>query len=375
MGSNLQLNNQIEDYINNHSLTLHPVQNEIIKYNENLGKIKKMQISVSQCHFLHLIVKILNPKNILEIGTFTGLSTLTMALAIKENSFITALDKNEETSKIAKKFFYKANVGDKIKMLVNNANASLEEIIESKKYFDLIFIDADKENYINYFQKSLSIINKSGVIIIDNVLWYGDVADSNKKDRLTVKIREFNSFVKNNKIVENLILPIGDGLSVCRTLCRQGDKTPILILTARHQVSDRVSGLDAGADDYLAKPFALDELLARIRALLRRNASDTKSKSYVVSNLVLNIETRQVLREGRELDLTKTEFDLLELLMRNENVVLTREMIYDEIWGFDFETNSKSLDVYVGYLRRKVDNDPSQKLIHTIRGIGYCLRK
>ncbi len=218
MGSNLQLNNQIEDYINKHSLTLHPVQNEIIKYNENLGKIKKMQISVSQCHFLHLIVKILNPKNILEIGTFTGLSTLTMALAIKENSFITALDKNEETSKIAKKFFYKANVGDKIKMLVNNANASLEEIIESKKYFDLIFIDADKENYINYFQKSLSIINKSGVIIIDNVLWYGDVADSNKKDRLTVKIREFNSFVKNNKIVESLILPIGDGLSVCRKL-------------------------------------------------------------------------------------------------------------------------------------------------------------
>ena len=171
------------------------------------------------------------------------------------------------------------------------------------------------------------------------------------------------------------MMPILDGLSVCRTLRRQGDKTPILILTARHQVSDRVSGLDAGADDYLAKPFALDELLARIRALLRRNASDTKSKSYVVSNLVLNIETRQVLREGRELDLTKTEFDLLELLMRNENVVLTREMIYDEIWGFDFETNSKSLDVYVGYLRRKVDNDPSQKLIHTIRGIGYCLRK
>ena len=218
MGSNLQLNNQIEDYINNHSLKLHPVQNEIIKYNEDLGEIKKMQISVSQCHFLHLIIKILNPKNILEIGTFTGLSTLTMALAIKEDSFITALDKNEETSKIAKNFFYKANVGDKIKILVNNANASLEEIVESKKYFDLIFIDADKENYINYFQKSLSIINKSGVIIIDNVLWYGDVADSNKKDRLTVKIREFNSFVKKNKIVESLILPIGDGLSVCRKL-------------------------------------------------------------------------------------------------------------------------------------------------------------
>ena len=186
---------------------------------------------------------------------------------------------------------------------------------------------------------------------------------------------EIASVTPPDLYILDVMMPILDGLSVCRTLRRQGDKTPILILTARHQVSDRVSGLDAGADDYLAKPFALDELLARIRALLRRNASDTKSKSYIVSNLVLNIETRQVLREGRELDLTKTEFDLLELLMRNENVVLTREMIYDEIWGFDFETNSKSLDVYVGYLRRKVDNDPSQKLIHTIRGIGYCLRK
>mgnify|MGYP001212397878 FL=1 len=186
---------------------------------------------------------------------------------------------------------------------------------------------------------------------------------------------EIASVTPPDLYILDVMMPILDGLSVCRTLRRQGDKTPILILTARHQVSDRVSGLDAGADDYLAKPFALDELLARIRALLRRNASDTKSKSYVVSNLVLNIETRQVLREGRELDLTKTEFDLLELLMRNENVVLTREMIYEDIWGFNFETNSKSLDVYVGYLRRKVDNDPSQKLIHTIRGIGYCLRK
>ena len=186
---------------------------------------------------------------------------------------------------------------------------------------------------------------------------------------------EIASVTPPDLYILDVMMPILDGLSVCRTLRRQGDKTPILILTARHQVSDRVSGLDAGADDYLAKPFALEELFARIRALLRRNPSDTKSKSYVVSNLVLNIETRQVLREGRELDLTKTEFDLLELLMRNENVVLTREMIYDDIWGFNFETNSKSLDVYVGYLRRKVDNDPSQKLIHTIRGIGYCLRK
>ncbi len=218
MGSNLQLNSQIENYINNYSIDLHPVQKEIIKYNEKLGEIKKMQISVSQCHLLHFIIKITNPKNILEIGTFTGLSTLTMALASNDDTSITALDKNKETSKTARSFFDKANLSKKINLLVNNAKKSLEDLVNSNKYFDMVFIDADKENYIDYFEKSLKITNKSGIIITDNVLWYGDVANEDKNDRLTVKIREFNSYIKKNNKVESLILPIGDGLSICRKL-------------------------------------------------------------------------------------------------------------------------------------------------------------
>ena len=218
MGSNLQLNNQIEEYINNHSIRLHPVQYEIIKYNETLGEIKKMQVSISQCHFLHLIVKIINPKNILEIGTFTGLSALTMGLAMADNSKLTALDKNKETSDVAISFFKKAKIDNKISLLINNAIVSLEDLNSKKKKFDLIFIDADKENYINYFDKALNILDKNGIMVVDNVLWYGDVADQNKKDRLTLKIREFNKFIKNDNRVESLILPIGDGLSVCRKI-------------------------------------------------------------------------------------------------------------------------------------------------------------
>ena len=218
MGSNLQLNNQIEEYINNHSIKLHPVQYEIIKYNETLGEIKKMQISISQCHFLHLIVKIINPKNILEIGTFTGLSALTMGLAMADNSKLTALDKNKETSDVAISFFKKAKIDNKISLLIDNAIVSLEELYKQKKKFDLIFIDADKENYINYFDKAYNILDKNGIMVVDNVLWYGDVADQNKKDRLTLKIREFNKFIKDDNRVESLILPIGDGLSVCRKI-------------------------------------------------------------------------------------------------------------------------------------------------------------
>ena len=216
MGSNLNLNYQIEEYINSHSIKLHPVQYEIIKYNETLGEIKKMQISISQCHFLHLIVKIIKPKNILEIGTFTGLSALTMGLAMDANSKLTALDKNKETSDVAMSFFKKAKIDNKINLLINNAIVSLDDLHNQKKKFDFIFIDADKENYINYFNNSLNILNNNGIIVVDNVLWYGDVADQNKNDRLTLKIREFNKFVKDDNRVESLILPIGDGLSVCR---------------------------------------------------------------------------------------------------------------------------------------------------------------
>ncbi len=218
MGSNLQINKEIEKYINDNSLKLHPVQREIIKYNENLGEIKKMQISISQCHFLHLIIKIYNPTNILELGTFTGLSTLTMGLAMNKNAFLTAIDKNKDTSNIAKNFFIKAKLEKKINLIVRNANESIKDLIKNKKIYDLIFIDADKENYINYFENSLKLLNKSGLIITDNVLWYGDVVDKNKNDKLTKIIREFNSFVYNDHRVESLILPLGDGLSVCRKI-------------------------------------------------------------------------------------------------------------------------------------------------------------
>ena len=218
MGSNLQINKEIEKYINDNSLKLHPVQREIMEYNENLGEIKKMQISISQCHFLHLIIKIYNPTNILELGTFTGLSTLTMGLAMNKNAFLTAIDKNMDTSNIAKNFFIKAKLEKKINLIVRNANESIKDLIKNKKIYDLIFIDADKENYINYFENSLKLLNKSGLIITDNVLWYGDVVDKNKNDKLTKIIREFNSFVYNDHRVESLILPLGDGLSVCRKI-------------------------------------------------------------------------------------------------------------------------------------------------------------
>jgi len=173
----------------------------------------------------------------------------------------------------------------------------------------------------------------------------------------------------------DVMMPYVDGLSVCRTLRHRGDATPILVLTARHLVTDRVAGLDAGADDYLAKPFALDELLARIRALLRRGTTATTNGVLEVDGIRLDQKARKVTREGETIGLTKTEFDLLELLVLNVGIVLTRDTIYDLIWGYNFETNSKSLDVYIGYLRRKINVDGSPNLIHTIRGVGYCLRE
>ncbi|MFV2039578.1 MAG: response regulator transcription factor [Acidimicrobiales bacterium] len=170
-------------------------------------------------------------------------------------------------------------------------------------------------------------------------------------------------------------MPHVDGLSVCRTLRHRGDRTPILVLTARHEVSDRVAGLDAGADDYLVKPFALDELFARVRALLRRSTDTLDDSAVVVGDLELDPATRRVARAGTQIELTKTEFDLLELLMRSAGIVLTRETIYDRIWGYDFETTSKSLDVYIGYLRRKTETDDAARMLHTVRGIGYTLRE
>ena len=175
-------------------------------------------------------------------------------------------------------------------------------------------------------------------------------------------------------IVLDVLMPGTDGLAVCRIMRDRGNQTPVLMLTARHEVSDRVAGLDAGADDYLVKPFALDELFARVRALLRRSSVTDGSTALTVSDLVLDPSRRQAWRGGQELDLTKTEFDLLELLMFNAGIVVTRESIYERIWGYDFETSSKSLDVYVGYLRRKTEFGDAPRLIHTIRGIGYTVR-
>ena len=218
MGSNLLITKEIENYINNHSLELTKIQKDIISYNNSLGNIKRMQISVSQCHFLHLIIKTSKAKNILEIGTFTGLSGLTMSLALPDNGKLVTLDKNEERNKIAYNFFKKAKQEDKIETLLGPALENLDKFRKSGEKFDLIFIDADKENYKNYYNQSLDLIEKNGLIIVDNVLWHGEVVDVKKQDKLTTIIREFNSYINKDKRTENIIIPVGDGLTVCRKL-------------------------------------------------------------------------------------------------------------------------------------------------------------
>ena len=218
MGSNLVITKEIENYINNHSLELTTVQKEIISYNNSLGDIKRMQISISQCHFLHLIIKISNIKKILEIGTFTGLSGLTMSLSLPSDGELITLDKNEERNKIASSFFKKAKQENKIKAIIGSALESIGNLKKEKEKFDLVFIDADKENYKNYYNQSLDLIEKNGLIIVDNVLWHGEVVDVKKQDKLTTVIREFNTYVNRDKRTENLIIPVGDGLTVCRKL-------------------------------------------------------------------------------------------------------------------------------------------------------------
>ena len=218
MGKNLEINSELEKYIEDLSYNLHPIQQEIIKYNYRLGDIKRMQISVSQCHFLHLIIKVSKIKSVLEIGTFTGLSTLSIALALPDNGNLIALDKNESTNNVAIDFFKKANQEKKIKTIIKPALDSLNELKKNNKIFDMVFIDADKENYKNYYDDSLDLINKDGLIIVDNVLWHGEVVDKTKNDKLTNTIRDFNSYVKNDKKTEQIILPLGDGFTVCRKL-------------------------------------------------------------------------------------------------------------------------------------------------------------
>ncbi|MEJ8281899.1 response regulator transcription factor [Pseudonocardia spirodelae] len=179
-------------------------------------------------------------------------------------------------------------------------------------------------------------------------------------------------------LVLDVMMPRVDGLEVCRRLRSAGDELPILVLTARDAVSDRVAGLDAGADDYLPKPFALEELLARLRALLRRRTADPDegagAAALTFADLSLDPETREVSRGGRPISLTRTEFSLLELLLAHPRRVLTRAQILEQVWGYDFPTSGNALEVYVGYLRRKTEADGEPRLIHTVRGVGYVLR-
>ena len=218
MGQNLEITKKLETYIENFSKSLHPIQKEIISYNESLGDIKRMQISISQCQFLELIIKVSNSKKILEIGTFTGLSTLSMSLALPEDGQIIALDKNMETNKTASEFFKKAKQENKIKTIIKPALESLSDLKKENKFFDLVFIDADKDNYKNYYDYAINLTNKESLIIIDNVLWHGEVADEKNDDKFTNIIRDFNKYVKDDKQTEQIIIPLGDGLTVCRKL-------------------------------------------------------------------------------------------------------------------------------------------------------------
>ncbi len=214
MPKKLDLTNNLEQYIINHSESLTSVQNEIIQYNTSLGDQKRLQISISQAQFLQTIVKISNIKKILEIGSFTGFSALSMALALPSDGTLISLDKNHEFSNKAKFFYDKANE-NRIKQIIKPATESLKELKNSKQTFDLIFIDADKENYLIYYDTCVDLIDKNGLIIIDNVLWHGEVADDSKKDKFTNIMREFNNHVKqDNRVIKNII-PVGDGFTIC----------------------------------------------------------------------------------------------------------------------------------------------------------------
>ena len=218
MTKSLKIDERLEKYISDHSYDLHPIQKEILSHNASLGDVKRMQISVTQAYFFQLFIKTNNIKNILEIGTFTGYSALSMGLSIPKDGSVTCLDINKETSEIARTFFKKADLDKKIQIILEPAINTLKKMKDDKKMFDMIFIDADKENYKNYYNLSLALVKKNGFILIDNVLWHGDVADPVKNDRFTNIIREFNSLIKNDDRVEKTILPLGDGVTVCRKI-------------------------------------------------------------------------------------------------------------------------------------------------------------
>ena len=214
MPKKLDLTDNLEQYIINHSENLSDVQNEIIQHNIGLGDQQRLQISISQAQFLQTLIKVSNVKKILEIGSFTGFSALSMAMALPPDGILISLDKNSEFSSKAKSFYVKANE-KRIKQIIKPAVESLKELKDTKKLFDLIFIDADKENYLNYYETCIDLIDKKGLIIIDNVLWHGEVADNANNDKFTNIIRDFNNHVKQDKRVTKNIVPLGDGLTIC----------------------------------------------------------------------------------------------------------------------------------------------------------------
>ena len=218
MLKNIEVTQDLLDYIYDHTQPLHPVQKDILNHNKTLGDIQRMQISEVQGHFLQLIIKINNVKNCLEIGTFTGFSSLTMALALPNGGKITTLDYDKEIVSVAKNFFKKGNLDNKIEIVISPALETLKKFSQEGKKFDLIFIDADKGNYKNYYELCLNLINEKALIIFDNVLWHGDVSKKNVTDEQTNIMRGFNKHIKDDNRVEKIILPLGDGLTICRKI-------------------------------------------------------------------------------------------------------------------------------------------------------------
>ena len=214
MPKKLDLTDNLEKYIIENSEDLTEVQKEIIKYNISLGDQKRLQISISQSQLLQIFIKICNIKKILEIGSFTGFSALSMVLALPSDGSLISLDKSLEFSSKAKFFYKKAKVNN-ITQIIKPALESLKELKNTKKKIDLVFIDADKENYLNYYNSCIDLIDKGGLIIIDNVLWHGEVADSSKNDKYTNIIRDFNKYLKQDTRVIKKIIPVGDGLTIC----------------------------------------------------------------------------------------------------------------------------------------------------------------
>ena len=214
MDKNIPIDQNMIDYIFSHSESLHKVQKKILKFNDNLGKAKRLQISILQANFLQFLIKAHKFKSCLEVGTFTGYSSLSMALSLPKNGKVYAIDKDINTNKIALNFFKEAKVNNKIFIETNNGINALQKLVKSKKKFDLILIDADKESYIKYFNYAVQLISKRGIILIDNTLWKGEVLNQNANDKLTLKIKKFNEYIKKKRI-NKYILPLGDGFTIC----------------------------------------------------------------------------------------------------------------------------------------------------------------